>query len=286
MRFRHFAEFCLYALDDFFFRLFFRPEKIVRARLVRQDPVDDEIAGFNPELRQLPGTPCRLEDGGAFGFQDKDEGRPVMVLKIGNRLFVFCLCTLERGARPDTGRAAVRQGLGPAARELQEPDRVPRRSRVEDDDIVSGVIHELDELVKGRHLLHAGAVQLLLDDGYVLFIQDVPQGGNDPLPVFLGGLVRVYLDGMEIFDAVDRRDVVSDLLAEDVREIWRGIRCDEKGLISLLGKPHGRCAAHGALADAALAAEKDELDFLCFGNNDVFNHDSFSPPGSFLIHRA
>src|SRR5690606_27527895 len=116
--------------------------------------------------------------------------------------------------------------------------------------------------------LDAGTVELLTDPLQVLLVEDPPQGRDDPVAVLLRGRVRVDLDRREVLDAVDRGDFVADRLAEDIREVRRGVRGDEERPIPLPGEPDGRRAAHGALADAALPAEEDEP-----GRPGLWNHE-------------
>jgi hypothetical protein len=99
-----------------------------------------------------------------------------------------------------------------------------------------------------------------------LFIEEFPQGCDNPFPVFLRCRIRVDLNGMKILDAPDRGYLMADILAEYIREIRRGIGCDEEGLISFPGQPHGGGAAHGAFADAAFTAEKYKLYFISGGH--------------------
>ena len=88
--------------------------------------------------------------------------------------------------------------------------------------------------------------------------QQAAHRADDPLPVGVGGLLRVDLQGPQAGHLRDRGDGVADGDAEDLPDVGGGVGADQQHPLALLGQVDGRGAGQRGLADAALAGEEQE----------------------------
>ncbi|MDQ0146032.1 hypothetical protein J2T23_001925 [Pseudarthrobacter niigatensis] len=104
-----------------------------------------------------------------------------------------------------------------------QPDGVARRRGIENNVVVLAVAavvgKQACELVEGGDLGGARTGEALRDPRQLRVRKDPAGRANDPLPVGLGSLLRVDLQGPETWHAADRGDSVAHLLAEHLANI-------------------------------------------------------------------
>ena len=149
----------------------------------------------------------------------------------------------------------------PCRGELQHPQRVSRRGRVENDVVVVPLNLRIgDEVGKGverRDLHRAGAGQLLFHVLYDALGQFAAVGAYDAPAVFGGGLLRVEVYDRQPRRLGDRRAVSVQCLPEHILQVGCGIGADQEDFIAPVGQPDGGCAGDRGLAYAAFAREKE-----------------------------
>lgn len=120
-------------------------------------------------------------------------------------------------------------------------------------------VQEIGETIEGGYFRGAGPAHLLLDDLHHLRRKRCPNRRQSAIPVFLGGPVRVDFHRPQTGHTGNGRDLVSDGLLEDVRQVGGWIGGDDQCALAFIREAHRSGAGHAGFAHAALAGEEDEL---------------------------
>lgn len=129
------------------------PEKGVVPRILWQQVIHGDHSRLDPDLLfQVLGSPPGLDDRRIFREHDEDKGALRCISHLFNDGGVLAQ-GLSRGLlceRPEVDEPFPIRG------KLQEPQRMPRRCRVEDDDVIARDFEIAHEFLEGSHLFGAG----------------------------------------------------------------------------------------------------------------------------------
>jgi len=127
--------------------------------------------------------------------------------------------------------------------ELEQPERVARRGRVEHDDVIIHVLHLFHDLCERNGFINArDGRREVLEEGAV-----APEGGTEgaggsaeALKAALGAELsvwgaRVDLHREEVGVPVDGEGLTTELLAEGIAEVMRRVRGDDEDLSPVRG---------------------------------------------------
>lgn len=166
-------------------------------------------------------------------------------------------------------RSATHVGVDevrPRRRQLQQAQRVPGRSGVEDDVIKSrghlGIAEELRELVEGRDLDGAGARKLLLHAGDRRRREHPPIGTDHPLPIVVGGLFGVDVERRQSGHRRHRRRLRGQTYAKDLIQVGGRIGAHQQDPKAPVGQADRRRASRRSLPDATLAREEEDSGWV------------------------
>ena len=159
---------------------------------------------------------------------------------------------VHRGEDLDVDLAAPVDG------QLEQPQRVPGRCRVEDGGVEGIPAGKIDEDVEGGHLLGAGRIELL---AHGLDRSGAPSAGHrvgdDAVRVRDRGRLGVDAGRPQAVHASDRRRLAADGRAEDLPDVRGRIGRHEQRAVALARQPDGGGAGDDRLAHATLAREED-----------------------------
>lgn len=228
--------------------------------------VHDEQSRTDPEVAELAGGACRLPEREPLRTRDEHERAAALVLEHVHGASVVRAPVAQAGQLPQAGGAGrvLVEERGPCARQLEHPQRVAGRRRVEHDVVVGArdalVGEQARESVEGGYLHRAGARQLLLDVRDRVVRKDPPVGPHHALAVGRRLAHGVHLLEPEPGDVAGGDGVAPDLLPKDVPEVGRRVGRDEKDALPGVRERRRDGAGDARLADASLAREEEVLE--------------------------
>ena len=295
------------------------------ALLGKQQLVDDNGMRIDLIRRQLLDHPLRLIQRQELGNANADKGRHIRILELRIHLpdrlpqrfhllqqLVQILPTRQSTPRPNDRvehRSKLRRQLRELrerllkhSRELEEAQRMPRRRRIEDDDLVGQRLDLFKHFGKRHGLIHPGYLQDALALAKKkkklptsplhqhIIVQEANHRSEEnthtksqilhhpphppcrrhrllrALPALLQQIlntaIRIDFHGTEISVAFDEAGLLAELLAEGVGQVVGRVGGDEEDGFADAGHLDGEGAGGGGFADAAFAADEDPAEGL------------------------
>ena len=188
---------------------------------------------------QVTGQSLRLGDGRRLRQSDHDDLGVVRILEPHQRGGdVAALVVVEvAGDVAVVGTGGVHQEQGVAG-----------GGGIHDDELMTGLVHGVTELLKDSDLLGAGAHEIFGEGGAAGVVELGALGGHDVVAVFLDGFLRV--------DGADLEPV--DVVAEGGRQVRGGVSGGEQDFLAALNQGDSDGGCDGGLADTALAHRHHE----------------------------
>ncbi len=227
-----------------------------------EETVQDELLPANPERGQLASSPLGFSERGRFRPAHEHQRRLIGVDERPPRRRVDGLLRLQPRKGPQARRAtgAAFEKAGPCGRELEEPQRVPGRRRVEDDVVEvprrALITKEFRELVERGDLDGARARELLFDAPNRRVGEHSAVRPDDTLPVSQRRGLWIDVHREEARCAVHGPGHSVQGRGEHLVEVRCGIRADQQHASLAPGERQRGRARDRRLSDAALASRR------------------------------